>query len=97
LAAFYDSIVAPLALTQEALAERAGMSVYGIQKLEVGTTHPYRDTAQRLAQALGLTSDMAKQFQAAVAPVRRRGSTRRDPTSSETQQPAGVPDELRRP
>ena len=27
-------------LTQEALAERAGLSVYGIQKLERGTTHP---------------------------------------------------------
>ena len=63
-------------LTQEALAERAGLSVYGIQKIEAGTTHPYRDTAQRLALALGLTSDTAEQFQAAVAPVRRRGSAR---------------------
>jgi transcriptional regulator with XRE-family HTH domain len=71
-------------LTQEALAERAGLSVYGIQKLEAGTTHPYRDTAQRLALALGLTSDTAEQFQAAVAPVRRRGSARRDPTSGES-------------
>jgi non-specific serine/threonine protein kinase len=70
-------------LTQEALAERAGMSVYGIQKLEAGTTHPYRDTALRLAQALGLTSDLAEQFQAAVAPVRRRGSTRADVPSGE--------------
>jgi DNA-binding XRE family transcriptional regulator len=42
-------------LTQEALAERAGMSVYGIQKLERGLTHPYRDTARRLAFALGLS------------------------------------------
>ena len=32
-------------LTQEALAERAGLSVHGIQKLERGVTHPYRDTA----------------------------------------------------
>ena len=69
-------------LTQEALAERAGLSVYGIQKLEAGTTHPYRDTAQRLARALGLTSVAAEQFQAAVAPVRRRGSARPDSTST---------------
>jgi transcriptional regulator with XRE-family HTH domain len=27
-------------LTQEGLAERSGLSVYGIQKLEAGTTRP---------------------------------------------------------
>jgi transcriptional regulator with XRE-family HTH domain len=70
-------------LTQEALAERAGMSVYGIQKLEAGTTQPYRDTAQRLARALGLTAETAEQFQAAVAPVRRHGSAPRASTSDE--------------
>ena len=47
-------------LTQEALAERAGLSVYGIRKLEAGTTHPYRDTAQRLILALELTSEDAE-------------------------------------
>jgi transcriptional regulator with XRE-family HTH domain len=31
-------------LTQEQRAERAGLSVYGVQKLERGTTHPFRDT-----------------------------------------------------
>jgi non-specific serine/threonine protein kinase len=79
-------------LTQEALAERAGMSVYGIQKLEAGTTHPYRDTAERLAKALGLTSDAALQFQAAVEPVRRRGSARPDLTRGERHH--NVPSEL---
>src|SRR5687768_8774634 len=63
-------------LTQEQLAERAGLSVYGIQKLERGTTHPYRDTAARLASALDLSADAADQFWAAVEPVRRRGSVR---------------------
>jgi transcriptional regulator with XRE-family HTH domain len=29
-------------LTQQELAERAGLSVHGIQKLERGATHPYR-------------------------------------------------------
>src|SRR5687768_2068658 len=65
-------------LTQEALAERAGLSVYGIQKLERGTTNPYRDTARRLALALELAPDDADQFRAAVEPVRRHGSARRD-------------------
>jgi non-specific serine/threonine protein kinase len=42
-------------LTQEALAERAGLSVHGIQKLERGVTRPYRDTVQRLLVALPLS------------------------------------------
>jgi transcriptional regulator with XRE-family HTH domain len=61
-------------LTQEALAERAGLSVYGIQKLERGVTRPYRDTARRLAVALELQSDDLVRFIEAVVPVRRRGS-----------------------
>ena len=69
-------------LTQEALAERAGLSVYGIQKLELGTTHPYRDTAARLASALRLTPVDADHFRGAVEPVRRRGSVRREQVSS---------------
>ncbi len=35
-------------MTQEGLAEQAGLSVHGIQKLEGGATHPYRDTAERV-------------------------------------------------
>ena len=61
-------------LTQEALAERPGLSVYGIQKLERGTTKPYRDTPARLASALELKPAEADRFRAAVEPVRRRGS-----------------------
>jgi len=70
-------------LTQEALAERAGLSVHGIQKLERGTTHPYRDTAARLASALELAPEEADRFRAAVEPVRRRGSAQRE-TQHET-------------
>jgi len=58
-------------LTQQELAERAGLSVHGIQKLERGATHPYRDTAQRLIVALQLGADDRSRFQAAVTPVRR--------------------------
>src|SRR6185312_3700302 len=43
-------------LTQEALAERAGLSVRGLQDLERGhSRRPRRDTVERLAGALGLT------------------------------------------
>src|SRR5215831_11923985 len=59
-------------LTQEALAERAGLSVHGIQKLERGATHPYRDTTYRLVDALGLAGETRAQFEAAAAPSPRR-------------------------
>jgi len=58
-------------LTQEALAERAGLSVNGIQKLERGGTHPYRDTVRRLVEALRLTPDDAIALQAAAHPAPR--------------------------
>ena len=53
-------------LTQEALAERAGVSVHGIQKLEQGVTHPYRDTVQRLLGALQLDAAERAEFEAAA-------------------------------
>jgi non-specific serine/threonine protein kinase len=60
-------------LTQEALAERAGLSVDGIQKLERGVTHPYRDTVQRLVTALQLAGAGEHAFrEAATAPRQRR-------------------------
>src|SRR6266849_8693399 len=62
-------------LTQQQLAERAGMSVHGVQKLERGATHPYRDTAQRLIAALQLEAEDKSSFEAAVAPVRRHSAT----------------------
>ena len=65
-------------LTQEGLAERAGISVHGVQKLERGTTHPYRDTAERLLSALALEPRLAEQFRASVETVRRHGSPQRD-------------------
>ena len=35
-------------LTQDGLAEQAGLSGHGIQKLERGVTLPHRDTIERL-------------------------------------------------
>ncbi|HLQ35351.1 MAG TPA: helix-turn-helix transcriptional regulator [Chloroflexota bacterium] len=44
-------------LTQEALAEQAGLSVRGIADLERGARRfPYPETVQRLADSLQLTS-----------------------------------------
>jgi transcriptional regulator with XRE-family HTH domain len=65
-------------LTQERLAERAGLSVHGIQKLGTRVTHPYRDTALRLAAVLHLGPNDEDRFRAAVRPVRRRGTVRSD-------------------
>ncbi len=67
-------------LTQEALAEQAGVSVRSIQELERGANKPLRDTAQRLSSALELTEDDRARFVAAAAPApRRRGSAPADP------------------
>jgi len=54
-------------LTQEALAERAGVSVRRIRDLERGTAHrPRVDTVQLLADALGLPPDAHAAFVAAA-------------------------------
>jgi non-specific serine/threonine protein kinase len=59
-------------LTQEALAERAGLSAHGVLKLEGGSTHPYRETAERLSRALHLTGEAEIRFRAAAQPRPRR-------------------------
>jgi predicted ATPase/DNA-binding XRE family transcriptional regulator len=61
-------------LTQQQLAEQAGLSVHGIQKLERGATHPYRDTARRLIAALHLEGERKSRFEATVGPVHRRAA-----------------------
>src|SRR4051812_44847770 len=61
-----------LELTQATLAERAGLSVRGIQDLERGVSHPYPDTYRRLVAALGLQGDQRARFEAAAAPRPRR-------------------------
>ena len=58
-------------LTQQALAEQAGLSEHGIQKLERGVTHPYRDTLQRLLGALELSVDDQTQLRTAAAATPR--------------------------
>ena len=54
-------------LTQEVLAERAGLSVNGISALERGTrSSPYPHTVQALADALSLAPEERTRFLAAV-------------------------------
>jgi predicted ATPase/DNA-binding XRE family transcriptional regulator len=60
-----------LGLTQEGVAERAGLSVHAIQKLERGTTHPYRDTTNRLVDALGLSAEEEARFRELGQPAPR--------------------------
>jgi WD40 repeat protein/transcriptional regulator with XRE-family HTH domain len=52
-------------LTQEELAERAGLSSRGLSYLERGNRQPYRDTVRRLADALMLTEEERVPFVAA--------------------------------
>jgi transcriptional regulator with XRE-family HTH domain len=44
-------------LTQQQLAETAGMNRYGLAKLEQGVTEPYWPTVLKLANALGVTCE----------------------------------------
>jgi transcriptional regulator with XRE-family HTH domain len=59
-------------LTQESLADRAGLSVHGIQKLESGASHPYRRTSERLIRALQLGDQDEALFKIAAQPTPRR-------------------------
>jgi predicted ATPase/transcriptional regulator with XRE-family HTH domain len=59
-------------MSQEELADRAGLSAHAVSALERGTrTHPYPHTVRALAQALGLSDDERTSLVAAV-PRRRR-------------------------
>src|SRR6266851_3240961 len=71
-------------LTLERLAARAGLSAHGIQKLEHGTTRPYRASVQRLALALELSADDQLLFWASGQPApRQRQLTSPPPVSPE--------------
>ena len=62
-------------LTQEALAERAGLGRRSIQHLERGEVRPQRVTAHRLAEALALTGEQRTRFEALAQPSPRRRDT----------------------
>jgi predicted ATPase/transcriptional regulator with XRE-family HTH domain len=54
-------------LTQAMLAERAGLSVRGVQHLEAGDAQPYPASVEALARALGLSADRRAEFAEAAA------------------------------
>jgi transcriptional regulator with XRE-family HTH domain len=58
-------------LTQSGLAERARMSMRGIQDIERGVTQPYRATLERLVEALALEGECRRELEAARASARR--------------------------
>lgn len=64
-----------LGLTQEALAERSGLSVQSIRNFERDVPHtPRRDTLQLLMAALELSPDEQERCRALVRPRRRRAA-----------------------
>jgi transcriptional regulator with XRE-family HTH domain/tetratricopeptide (TPR) repeat protein len=68
-------------LTQEELAEKAGLSRRGISQIESDPIRrPYRDTVARLADALGLTDAERTVFEAAA----RRGRSARSGATTPT-------------
>ena len=71
-------------LTQEALAERAGLGVRTLQGLEQGAHRPQGGTARRLAAALGLAGAAGARFAAAAGPAPGR------PRPSRAEGPAGA-------
>ncbi len=75
-------------LTQEALAERAGLGVRSIQALERGENRPQRETLHRLADTLALPKGERVFFLAAGTPAPRRPTARRLATPSTLRRPA---------
>ncbi|HEY2578728.1 MAG TPA: tetratricopeptide repeat protein [Streptosporangiaceae bacterium] len=67
-------------LTQEDLAARTGLSIRAIRDLERGiTSRPYRNSIERLADALGLADDGRAEFIKAARPVSEDGDATRQP------------------
>jgi predicted ATPase/class 3 adenylate cyclase len=80
-------------LTQEALAEQAGVSARNIQNLERGENKPLKDTARRLAAALRLDERDRALLLTAVIPVpRRRGASAPPDAVQLAPQPVDGPD-----
>lgn len=71
-------------LTQEGLAERAGLSVRSISDLERGTrSKPWRDTVALLAEALQLTTEQREALAGAIKRARAGRAAAPAQTSSE--------------
>ncbi len=74
-------------LTQEELAERAGLSARALMYLERDAHRPYRTTVRRLATALGLTPaqhEALKAMSRGLVPAASTTAANRDSSESET-------------
>ncbi len=81
-------------LTQEALAERAGLSVRGLQHLEAGDASPSRATLSLLLDALwalGLPQDDRAELEAAGRRTVRASSRARSPGAAAVSGPGPAP------
>jgi predicted ATPase/DNA-binding XRE family transcriptional regulator len=86
-------------LTQEELAERAGISARTVSDVERGLrTSVYRDTAERLARALGLKDEVRVEFEAIARgrPTRALSQTSSAAVEARTLESIGVPAQLTR-
>src|SRR5690348_203064 len=68
-------------LTQEELAERAGLSVRGLKYLEQDARRPLPDTVRRLAAALSLTPEQRAALVARAVHSPRGGAALPAPTN----------------
>src|SRR5262245_16229684 len=75
-------------LTQEALAERAGLSRRGLQHLEAGDARPYRATLAALAAALELAPEDRARLRAAARPAAAAPGVARRPRAGPSHLPA---------
>jgi len=84
-------------ITQQELADRAGMHKLGVAKLEQGLREPTWATVQALAKALGVTclafmaGDGGPETQAAPTLARPRKSSADDGDQAESKRPRGRP------
>src|SRR5579871_6083391 len=74
-------------ISQETLAERAGISARAVSDLERGLYRaPHRDTVQLLSQALGLTAEEQAALEGAI--VRTRGPRAASPADAPATHPS---------
>jgi len=79
-------------LSQQELAERAGLSIRAVSKLECGRTRwPYPDSVDRLAGALGLRDAERAEFTAAAQRRLGHGTGHPPPRGSQAYVPRQVP------
>jgi transcriptional regulator with XRE-family HTH domain/tetratricopeptide (TPR) repeat protein len=80
-------------LTQEELAERAGISMQAVSALERGINHtPRKDTVELLADALALSPEERAVFSSAARRHRLRGTTQPAPEATTERAGASVGD-----